>query len=153
MKNLLLIALFAFASTGLFAQSNDSKSIDGPVMEFETMEVDYGNIMQGSEPLRTVKFTNTGTTPLIISNARGSCGCTVPTWPKEPVMPGETSVIEVRYDTKRVGPINKTITITANDNTGTHTLRVKGLIKKEETPESVPKKESIFQDANDKDGQ
>ena len=150
MKHLLIAALFVFGAAATFAQNNDSNPVDGPVMTFESLDVDYGEIEQGSDPLRIVEFTNTGTAPLIISNARGSCGCTVPTWPKEPIMPGETSEIEIRYDTKRVGPISKTVTISTNEAEGKHILRVKGQINKVDQEESLPKKESIL---NETDGE
>jgi len=107
-------------------------------MTFETLTVDYGTIAHKSEPLRTVKFTNTGTDPLIIKNAQGSCGCTVPVWPKEAIMPGESSVIEVRYDTNRVGRINKSITITTNEGPDKHILQVVGEILKAEEEMAVP---------------
>jgi hypothetical protein len=64
------------------------------------------------------EFKNTGNEPLIITNAKGSCGCTVPDWPKEPIAPGATGVIKVRYDTNRPGPINKSVTISTNVTTG-----------------------------------
>lgn len=112
---------------------------DGPSMTFENLVVDYGDIVQHSEPLRVAKFTNTGTEPLIIKNARGSCGCTVPTYPKEPIMPGETAEIEIRYDTKRIGRINKTVTITTNQQGDAIVLKVKGNISKAATEENVPK--------------
>lgn len=107
-------------------------------MSFETMIVDYGTIQQKGEPLRTVKFTNTGTDPLIIKSAQGSCGCTVPVWPKDPILPGESSVIEVRYDTNRVGKINKSITITTNEGPEKHVLQVVGEVMKLEEENAVP---------------
>ena len=111
---------------------------DGPIMTFEGTIVDYGQIEQNSEPLRIAKFTNTGTEPLVIKSARGSCGCTVPTYPKQPIMPGESAEIEVRYDTKRVGKINKTVTITTNEGGDPHVLKVVGKISKVEEEEGVP---------------
>ena len=114
---------------------------DGPIMSLESMVVDYGTIAQNSEPLRTVAFTNTGKEPLVISNARGSCGCTVPTWPKEPIMPGESADIEVRYATNRVGPFNKKITLTTNEGGQPKVLKVTGTVLKEEKEESVPASE------------
>ena len=114
------------------------EKVDGPVMTFESMIVDYGTIERHSEPLRIAKFTNTGNQPLVISNARGSCGCTVPNWPKEPVMPGETSQIEIRYDTKRLGKINKTVTISTNEGSQPHVLRVQGLIQEVKLEDGVP---------------
>lgn len=121
---------------GAFAQ--DDSDMSGPIMTFENTIVDYGAIEQNSDPLRIVEFTNTGTEPLVISNARGSCGCTVPDWPKQPIMPGETSKIEIRYDTKRLGKINKTVTLTTNESGANHVLKVIGQISKAAEEESVP---------------
>jgi NhaP-type Na+/H+ or K+/H+ antiporter len=98
----------------------------GPIATFEKTEVDYGKIEQGSEPLRVFTFKNTGTEPLIISNAQGSCGCTVPTYPKEPIMPGQSSKIEVRYDTQRIGGFTKSVTLTTNEANNTRVLTIKG---------------------------
>jgi hypothetical protein len=105
-------------------------------MTFESLTVDYGTIENGGEPLRIVKFTNTGTDPLVIKNARGSCGCTVPTWPKDPIAPGQSSTMEIRYDTNRTGKINKSVTISTNEGPDSHVLQVIGevLPKKEEHP-------------------
>jgi hypothetical protein len=90
---------------------------------------DYGEIKQGADPYCAFTVKNTGNAPLIISNAVGSCGCTVPEWSKEPVMPGKTTVIKVKYDTNRVGPINKSVTLTTNaDNEPTMVLKIKGNI-------------------------
>jgi hypothetical protein len=132
MKQLVIVfSLFAFSAVAAIAQS-------GPAMKFESTEVDYGEIMQDSEPLRIFKFTNTGNEPLIITNAKGSCGCTVPSYPKDPILPGETGTIEVRYDTKRIGPFQKTVTLTTNEATSTHTLKIKGKVNAKPSEESVP---------------
>ncbi len=145
MKNLLaLLAIFALSLTTLAAQNDDmgmGKENKGPIMTFETTTVDYGTIEQNSNPLRTVKFTNTGDEPLIVKHAKGSCGCTVPKWPEKPIMPGESDEIEVRYDTKRIGSINKTVKITTNEGGDPHILRVKGKVLKKDNKESLPKKE------------
>lgn len=119
--------------------ATQSEIVEGPVMTFDDLIVDYGAIVQHSEPLRVAKFTNTGTEPLVIKNARGSCGCTVPTWPKQPIMPGESAELEIRYDTKRTGSINKTVTITTNQAGDPIVLKVKGKISKAAKEESVPK--------------
>lgn len=147
LKNLALI-VFVFAFTGLSAQVTPTKithpdekkeiNENGPVMSFESMTVDYGTIEQHGEPLRVLKFTNTGKEPLVIKNAKGSCGCTVPTWPKEPIMPGESSEIEVRYATNRLGKINKTIKITTNEGPDPHVVKVIGNVLQKEEEESVP---------------
>ena len=142
MKN--LFSFFAFmllTATLTFAQTKDAtptqvaKEViteaaptDGPVMEFEATEVDYGTIEQHSDPLRTFHFKNTGTAPLVIKQAKGSCGCTVPTYPKEPIAPGEKAVIEVRYDTKRIGSFTKTVTLTTNEGDDKRVIRIKGKV-------------------------
>ncbi|MBI5915887.1 MAG: DUF1573 domain-containing protein [Bacteroidetes bacterium] len=110
----------------------------GPVMTFEVTTIDYGKIEKGADPVRHFKFTNTGNEPLIIKTAKGSCGCTVPTYPQEPIMPGESANIDVRYDTQRVGNFNKTVTLTTNETPDTHTLTIKGEVKAPPTQESVP---------------
>ncbi len=140
MKKLLsVLAVVAFFATFSYSQNNS-----GPSMKFESTEVDYGEIQQGSEPLRTFTFTNVGNEPLIISNAKGSCGCTVPSYPKDPILPGETSKIEVRYDTNRIGPFQKTVTLTTNEATNTHTLKIKGKVNAKPTQESVPASNNSF---------
>lgn len=137
MKNLILTLGLALLGTMAIAQ-DEAPAKKGPIMSLESLTVDYGTIEENAEPLRIVKFTNTGEEPLIITNARGSCGCTVPQWPKQPIMPGETSQIEIRYDTKRVGPFNKTVRITTNENNDGHTITVKGKVVKKEEMEGVP---------------
>ena len=133
--NMLLIVCLVLTSSALIAQSNTGVSQDGttelkagPIMTFESNIVEYGEIEQHSEPLRVAKFTNTGVEPLVIQSARGSCGCTVPSYPKQPIMPGESAEIEIRYDTKRLGKINKTVTITTNEGGEPHVLKVQGTI-------------------------
>lgn len=116
-----------------------SDNENGPVMEFEAMEVDYGQIEQNSDKVRYLEFTNTGNEPLIISNCRGSCGCTVPDWPKQPILPGESNKIKVSYATNRLGKINKTITITTNEGGKPHVVKVIGNVEKAE--EALPTKE------------
>ena len=106
---------------GVFAQAE---------IEFEKEIHDFGEMKQHGDASTEFKFTNNGSEPLIIANAKGSCGCTVPVWPREPIAPGESSVISVKYDSKRVGPINKSVTITSNaDNAPTKVIRIKGNIK------------------------
>lgn len=112
--------------------------IGGPVMTFEKTEMDYGTIAQGADPLRRFKFKNTGTEPLVIKNARGSCGCTVPSFKKEPIAPGETSEIEVRYDTQRVGDFSKSITIETNEGEQPRMLMIKGKVNEKVAEAGVP---------------
>ncbi len=107
-------------------------------IKFDKDVHDYGNIKQNANGTCEFKFKNTGKEPLIISMARGSCGCTVPEWPKEPIKPGESASIKVNYDTKRVGQISKTVTITSNaKNEPSKTLTIKGNV------EAVPESETF----------
>lgn len=101
-----------------------------PVMTFETEEIDFGPHKEG-EILDTVfRFKNTGNATLVISKVRSSCGCTVPQWPKEPIKPGESGEIKVRFDTHhKKGRQIKTITIHSNEKNLTHTLKIKAQIE------------------------
>ena len=116
-----------------------AEEVSGPQMTFESTEVDYGLILEDSDPFRYFKFSNTGNEPLVIKHAKGSCGCTVPTYPKEPILPGETAEIKVRYATNRIGPFTKTITLTTNEAVDSKVLRIKGKVEKKPTePEAIP---------------
>ena len=97
-------------------------------MEFVTETVDYGDIAKGSDGVRVFEFTNVGDEPLIITRVKSSCGCTVPKKPDGPIAPGESSTIEVKYDTKRVGPIRKTVTVYSNANEPIKPLKIKGKV-------------------------
>ena len=102
----------------------------GPSISLDKDVHDYGTITQGADGGCQFTVTNDGTDPLIISRCKGSCGCTVPKCDKDPIMPGATSVINVRYDTKRIGPINKSVTITSNaSNEPTKVIRIKGKVE------------------------
>ena len=103
---------------------------DGAKIEFETETIDYGTIENSSDGNREFKFTNTGNAPLVITNAKGSCGCTVPTWPKEAIAPGESSVVKVHYATERTGSFSKTVTLTSNAvNEPIKVIHIKGTVK------------------------
>jgi len=115
-----------------------SAQVAGPQIDFERTEHDYGKVEQGGDGTTEFVFTNTGTEPLIISKAKGSCGCTVPEWPKEPIAPGAKSAIKVKYDTKRVGPISKSVTITSNSvDNSTFLLKIKGTVEAKPTEEDA----------------
>ena len=125
MKKLMtLLAIFTLALTTVATAQKK-----GAVAQFKQTEIDYGKIDKGADPLRKFTFTNVGDEPLIISNAAGSCGCTVPTYPKEPIMPGQSASIDVRYDTQRVGPFTKSVTLTTNEANQTRVLTIKGDVK------------------------
>lgn len=136
MKNLIAILFVGLISLGSFAQEKKVAKI-----EFKTTVIDYGTIEKGSNGVRTFEFTNTGNAPLVISNVKSTCGCTVPKKPKDPIMPGETGEIEVKYDTKRVNPIRKTITVYSNAETPTVALKIKGLVIDPDKTSVLDKKE------------
>lgn len=144
MKKLVLtlgvLSLFAFKG---ISQENKPAAATTPAapesqadIRFDKMTHDYGTIKQGADGGCEFKFTNSGKEPLIISNCQGSCGCTVPSCPKEPILPGKSGVIKVHYDTKRVGPISKSVTVQSNAKTGTQTLQIKGTV--EAAPQEEP---------------
>ena len=120
--------VFAAGTTAVIAQ--EVEKTDGAKIEFTKEVHDYGTVENGANGDCTFEFKNTGNAPLIISNAKGSCGCTVPSWPKEPIAPGASSKITVKYDTKRPGAINKSVTITSNAvNAPSKVIRIKGDVK------------------------
>jgi hypothetical protein len=110
-------------------------------MEFSETTFDFGEVPEGEKVSHVYKFTNTGSEPLIISNAKGSCGCTVPEWPKEPIAPGAASEIKVVFDSKGKGsvdgkPQSKRVTITANTDPVNSYLTIKGKVLKTDAPSS-----------------
>jgi hypothetical protein len=103
--------------------------VNGAGMVFVTETIDYGNIAHNSNGKREFVFTNNGNKPLIITNTQGSCGCTVPTSPKEPIAPGAKGVIGVQYATDRLGAFTKTVTVTSNAaGQPTKILTIKGVV-------------------------
>ena len=116
----MFIGLNAVAQDGGLNLSKEG----GPQISFETETLDYGTIAQGADGNREFIFTNTGNEPLIISSCKGSCGCTVPKCPTEPILPGETSKIKVKYDTTRLGKVTKTVTVTSNAGESLKTVKI-----------------------------
>jgi len=113
--------------------------IDGAGMVFETETIDYGTIEHNANGDREFVFTNNGSKPLIISNTQGSCGCTVPTTPKEPIAPGAKGIIGVKYATDRVGAFTKSVTVTSNaEGQPTKVLTIKGTVLPDPTPAAAP---------------
>ncbi|MGC6470150.1 MAG: DUF1573 domain-containing protein [Flavobacteriales bacterium] len=107
-------------STNLVMNSNSANGISkvlGPQFSFEKDVHDFGQLIDGEKVAYSFKFTNSGDAPLIISSAKGSCGCTVPNWPKDPIAPGESGTIDVSFNSSgRTGKQNKAVTLTANTN-------------------------------------
>jgi hypothetical protein len=135
MKKLALTSLLAFAVVfGANAQSKQPatqpvKSTGAQAeIKFEKLEHDYGTVKKGGDGTCQFSYTNVGKAPLIISDARSSCGCTVPIVSKEPLMPGQSASITVKYNTNNVGPINKSVTVTSNAVNDKVTLKIAGQV-------------------------
>jgi hypothetical protein len=122
----ILISLFSFATVHAQEFDQSSKMAD---IEFATDVIDYGTIQQNSDGMKIFTFTNTGNAPLIISDVKSSCGCTVPTYSKNAIAPGENGQIEVKYNTKRLGSFSKSITVFSNANESRKTLTIKGTVE------------------------
>ncbi len=117
------------------AKAQDSKAEqNGPEIEFEKVVHDYGDVPYNGNGECEFRFTNTGTEPLLVQKPKSSCGCTIPSWPNEPILPGESDVIKVTYRTNRAGNINKTVTVTSNAvKNSTVVLRIKGRVLEQPT--------------------
>jgi hypothetical protein len=160
-KSILAIAIIAVASTGTFAQgkklekskvattiapatdaSKAATDAAATTIKFKSETHDFGELKEGDAADAEFVFTNTGSKPLTITNVQPSCGCTTPTWTKDPIAPGKTGVIKAAYGTKgRPGAFNKSITV--NYNGGTQVIYIKGNVEK--APESsAPQNNSMM---------
>jgi hypothetical protein len=117
----------------MFPYANAKMHDGGPILSFERTEIDFGTIEKGADPYRKFKFKNTGTAPLIIKEALSSCGCTVPKFNTDPVMPGESGILEVRYDTHHLGSFTKAIIIKTNEAIETRTVIIRGTVVEKTT--------------------
>lgn len=125
MKKLMItMSLMIFAVIALNAQTATNN--DGPEIKFDKLEHDYGTITQGGDGNCVFKFKNIGNEVLVISDVRKSCGCTTPTWNKEPILPGQSGVIKVGYNTNNIGQFSKNVTVLSNAITATVVLVIKG---------------------------
>ncbi len=143
MKKMLFTLMVGLLGTVTMAQPN-AKPVGGtgPMISVDKESHDYGTIKQGGNGECVFTVTNTGDAPLIITQCQGSCGCTVPQCEKAPILPGAKSAITVKYDTNRVGPINKTVTITSNaSNTPSLMVTIKGTVEAT-NPQSMEKEKS-----------
>lgn len=139
MKKLLItsMSLVAILMISTNSDAQDEVQLDGPKIEFTKQVHDYGTVKYDGDGYSSFEFKNTGNAPLIISKANKSCGCTVPDWPREPILPGATSQIKVKYDMKRPGAINKSVTIVSNAvNTPSAVIRIKGNVLPKSTGEA-----------------
>lgn len=137
-KNILILVVLLFSTT--LIKSQESKQ--GSEISFEKLHHDYGEIFQSDNGEYEFKFTNTGKEPLILTDVRSSCGCTVPEWPRNPILPGQSSSVKVKYNTNIVGPINRQVTITSNAANSPSILRISGQVKARPT-EMLPIQQSV----------
>lgn len=121
--------------------TNAATSPNAGEFKFQEETYDFGKIPKGIPVTHDFTFTNVGKEPIIISNVQASCGCTTPSWPKEPILPGKTGVIKVQYNAASPGSFNKSITVMSNAKTPTKVLYVKGTVdaqSEQTTPERAP---------------
>jgi len=124
------LLLLLLSGSLLCAAQSDSTRTLGPLIHFASVVHDYGTIDKGADGRCTYDFTNNGDAPLIITACRSSCGCVVASCSREPVMPGGVGSVSVRYDTNRIGPVRKTVTVWSNAvNEPTVVLHLKGEVK------------------------
>lgn len=126
--------IFCFAMCS-FAQEEAPKDDSGVV--FDKLVNDYGTIEKGSDGKCVFTFTNTTDSPLILTNVQASCGCTVPSWPREAINPGESNVINVKYNTNNVGHFTKRISVFTNKKDTPIVLTITGKVV-DSTPVEVP---------------
>ena len=111
------------------ASARDAQEVVYPTLDFDKTTHDFGTIDEGDVVEETFTFTNNGKAPLVITNARGSCGCTVPKWTKEPVAPGESGEMLVKFNSRgKRNQQNKSVTITANTESGKERLQIKAFV-------------------------
>ncbi len=117
------------SETAIMASKLDAKVVNFPVMAFAKTTHDFGTIDEGAIVKHTFTFTNTGKTPLLIIKAKGSCGCTVPEWPKEPIAPGASGKLLVAFNSDgKPNMQSKQITLTTNTEKGTEILKIKAMV-------------------------
>jgi hypothetical protein len=128
--------LVAFVFTGKAQESVvPTSDPNAPEIKFENEVLDYGTVDFDANGVREFKFKNVGKSPLTITSVQGECGCTSttidgkPGWPQEPILPGKSGVIKVKYDTKRPGRFEKNVTVTSNSKLATVKVKIKGEVK------------------------
>lgn len=120
------------------AADRDADAGKFPVMSFAETEFDFGEIVQGTNVEHVFSFTNTGEAPLVIVDAKSSCGCTVPEYTKDPVAPGETGEMLVKFNGSGKNQVSKTVTITANTQAGKETIKIKAFVQPTDAAAGAP---------------
>ena len=127
----IFVALFVFVAVG-YAQKG--------VLKFAQETHDFGKVEQGKPVTYVFEFKNTGSDPVVINDAQASCGCTKPSWTREPVMPGKTGNVSATFNAAAAGPFNKSVTVTSNAEAGQTVLYLKGEVvtQKEASTAAAP---------------
>jgi len=140
MKKILSTLFIAFITTVVMGQNTtpvEPENPNAPVIKFVSEVYDYGKVPVNGDGSCQFKFTNTGKEPLVLTNVKASCGCTVPSWTREPILPGASGVIDVKYTTmNRAHTINKSITVFSNASNATVILRLQGEVIDTTTPQN-----------------
>ncbi len=129
-KNILFNVMALLIVFGVNAQNAEQEPVNpnAPVLSIDKLVYDYGTIYQHADGNGYFVYTNTGKEPLIFSRVKSSCGCTVPKWSRQPLLPGQSDTLKVRYDTKKIGSFHKAITITSNATEDRVVIKVKGKV-------------------------
>lgn len=142
MKKLFLICgLVMFSFVAVKAQDVAKDNKNAPQITFTKLVHDYGTIYQEGDGNCEFEFKNTGKEPLVLTTVTSSCGCTIPEWPKKPILPGKTDVIKVKYDTKRIGKIAKQVTVNSNAKNTPVVLKIEGNVI-EKPNANIPEKKT-----------
>ncbi|GAA4244189.1 MULTISPECIES: DUF1573 domain-containing protein [Winogradskyella] len=126
--NISILLIFALSFFNAAPTEFDKYDVKVAILKFKTEVINYGTITQNAEGKRIFTFTNTGDAPLLITKVKTSCGCTVPSYSKAPIQPGDQGELEIKYDTKRLGAFTKTVTVISNAEGGNKILKIKGNI-------------------------
>lgn len=127
--SLLIICISVFSVLAQEEINTNQDTKDMPEIYFEKTSHNYGTIELNSDGTCVFKFKNTGKEPLLLTNVKSSCGCTTPTWTKEPIRKGKTGTITVKYNTKIAGSFTKSIRVHSNAKTNLVTLKITGTVK------------------------
>lgn len=143
-KSVTMLVAVILGLGSVFAQDVKTETVapnpNAPEISFDKLVHDYGTLYVQGDGNCEFEFTNTGKEPLILSSVKSSCGCTVPSWPREPIMPGKKESIKVKYDTGRMGPINKTVTVMSNAKNSPIVLKITGNIIQKPQDNTIPEK-------------
>jgi hypothetical protein len=143
-KSVTMLVAVILGLGSVFAQDVKTETVapnpNAPEINFDKLVHDYGTLYVQGDGNCEFEFTNTGKEPLILSSVKSSCGCTVPSWPREPIMPGKKESIKVKYDTGRMGPINKTVTVMSNAKNSPVVLKITGNIIQKPQDNAIPEK-------------